>query len=96
MLVKIWTSPSPRAVDDLLDKFTTNYGKPKIREFKSKTKGGLELNDYSASWEIQDAVINMFRHIDRDTGSVSISSKSYEDKQSAKYRAQDEKAKKDF
>lgn len=95
-LVQLSMFPKSENVDSLLSTFSSQYGKPKLRQYKSRTKGGLELNDYTASWNIQDAVIEMNRHIDRDTGYISIASKSHRDQEAEKYKSQDEKARKDF
>jgi soluble lytic murein transglycosylase-like protein len=95
-LASIRTFARSEYIDVMLDTFSSNYGKPQLRTYKSRTKGGLELNDYTATWNVQDAVIEMNRHIDRDTGYVSISSKAYKDQKAAEYKAQDEKARRDF
>jgi|LakMenEpi03Aug12_release.lakeMendotaPanAssembly.Ray.scaffolds.fasta_scaffold523202_1 hypothetical protein len=96
-IVKLFSFPSPNQVDSLLSAFTANYGKPQqFKQFKSKTVAGQELDDYTATWKIQDAVIEMNRHIKRDGGYFSISSKEHDDRQAEKYKEQDQKAKKDF
>jgi hypothetical protein len=95
-LVRIHLFPRSEEIDSLLTIFSTQYGKPQLRQFKSRTKGGLDLNDYTATWNVQDAIIEMNRHINRDDGYVSISSRSFKDQEAAKYKAQDEKARRDF
>lgn len=95
-LVQIRMSSRSENIDSLLNAFSSNYGKPQFHQFKSRTKGGIDLSDYIATWNIQDAVIEMNRHIDRDNGYVSISSKSFKDQEAEKYKQQDQKSRKDF
>jgi hypothetical protein len=83
-------------VEEALDIFTKQYGSPTINRFKSKTKGGLELNDFVAQWQVKDAVITMYKHIDRDTGMIKIQSKSKWEEETKRETEQRNKASKDF
>jgi len=83
-------------VEEALDIFTKQYGSPKLNRFKSKTKGGLELNDFVAQWQVQDAVITMYKHIDRDTGVIKIQSKAQWEEETKRETEQRNKASKDF
>jgi hypothetical protein len=83
-------------VEEALDIFTKQYGSPKLNRFKSKTKGGLELNDFVAQWQVKDAVITMYKHIDRDTGVIKIQSKSHWEEETKRETEQRNKASKDF
>jgi hypothetical protein len=95
-LVELYSFPKSNLMYEMVETFKEGYGKPQIREFKSRTKGGLELNDFSATWLVKDAVISMNKHIDRDTGSIFISFKPHLDKEAAARRAEKEKKAKDF
>jgi hypothetical protein len=83
-------------VEEALDIFTKQYGTPKLNRFKSKTKGGLELDDFTAQWQVKDAVITMYKHIDRDTGVIKIQSKSQWEEENKRDTEQRNKASKDF
>jgi hypothetical protein len=83
-------------VEGALDIFTKQYGSPKLNRFKSKTKGGLDLDDFVAQWLVKDAVITMYKHIDRDTGMIKIQSKSKWEEETKRETEQRNKASKDF
>ena len=83
-------------VEEALDIFTKQYGSPKLNRYKSKTKGGLELDDFIAQWQVKDAVITMYKHIDRDTGVIKIQSRSQWEEETKRNTEQRNKASKDF
>lgn len=83
-------------VEEALDIFTKQYGSPKLNRFKSKTVGGLELNDFIAQWRVKDAVITMYKHIDLNTGVIKIQSKSQWEEETKRETEQRNKASKDF
>lgn len=83
-------------VEEALGIFTKQYGSPKLNRFKSKTKGGLELDDFVAQWQVKDAVITMYKHIDRDTGVIKIQSRSQWEEETKRDTEQRNKASKDF
>jgi hypothetical protein len=95
-LKSLYASMPSEKIDDALESFSSAYGRPELINSKSRTKGGIELDQYYASWNVKDVVINMTRHIDRDRGSISISPKSVRDESTQKFQAAKEKAKKDF
>lgn len=96
-LEKMYTFPKSEKIEDALSVFTEAYGKPKtFSRYQSKTKGGLTLDDFTAVWFVKDAVITMNKHIDRDTGYISIQSLENYDAERAKFNTDKEKAKKDF
>jgi hypothetical protein len=90
------TFPRSENVDIALNKFIEKYGKPKIRQYRSKTKGGVDLNVFEAEWRVPGAVITMMNHIDRDKGYIKIQSIDSYNKEQQKYKDQSEKASKDF
>jgi hypothetical protein len=83
-------------VDKALESFSTAYGKPEIDFSKLTTKGGLELEDFIALWELKDVVITMKRHTDRDNGYIMIETLSANQKRLQEGRDKKEKAANDF
>lgn len=72
-LIKIRVTTSPYQMEQHVITFTQAYGKPKnLRRYISKTNGGLELDDFTATWVVKDAEITMFKHINRDSGVIVI------------------------
>jgi hypothetical protein len=91
-----YSGPSEK-VDNALETFTKAYGQPiKFEPRKVMTKGGVELNDFIAEWHVQDAIIVMQRHTNRDDGFIVIQNKAVYDREMQKRMQQKEEATKDF
>jgi len=89
--------PRAEQMEEALDVFTKGYGKPKsFKRFKSQTKGGLELDNFTATWAVKDVVITMYKHIDRDTGSISVETLASIQAKLAQDNSKKSKAEKDF
>ena len=74
-LTSLFTTPKAEYMEDALVTFTKGYGPPKsFIRFKSSTKAGVGLDDFTAIWIVKDVVVTMNKHIDRDKGAISIES----------------------
>jgi hypothetical protein len=95
-LGELQTFAPPDEVDAALDRFTQQYGKPKLKRFKSTTAVGNEFDNFIAEWQLKDAVITMHKHIDRREGAITIQSKSRWEEENKRRAEQRNKASKDF
>jgi len=88
---------SPGQVQDLLPLFTDKFGKPQLKQFKSRSNSGLELDDFTATWMLKDTVITLNKYFGQiDKGFVSITSKDAYNRKVERMKQNQDKAARDF
>ena len=89
--------PFSYSMEEALDTFTKGYGKPaSFVRLKSFTNGGVELDDFKATWIVKDAQVTMHKYVNLNKGYVSIEPMSKINKNLEEEQARKDKAAKDF